>query len=261
LMPASAQSGSGATFDLTGRVALVTGGGRGLGSAIVHTLARHGATVAVNDIDPDRADHVVRAVAVAGGSGLAAVADVTNGAAVADVVAAIAARVGSIDILINNAGIPATGVSAGPFAESAPERWHELVDLNLFAVLHSVRAVLPGMIARKWGRIVTIVSDAARVGEPNLAVYAAAKAGAAAFSRSIAKEVGQYGVTSNCVSLGSLVTERTAPQAMAKAVARYPAGRLGQPGDVTPVVLLLVSEEAAWITGQTYGVDGGYAPS
>jgi 3-oxoacyl-[acyl-carrier protein] reductase len=168
---------------------------------------------------------------------------------------------GGIDILVNNAGIPPVGLGAGPFLLSSSKDWSLPIALNLVAVLRCIHGVLPGMVERGHGRIVTMVSDAARVGQAGIAVYGAAKAAAASFSRSLAQEVGPDGVTSNCISLGSLVTERRTPESVEREARRYPVRRLGQPADVVPVVLLLASDESAWITGQTYGVDGGYAPS
>ncbi|HWE70362.1 MAG TPA: SDR family oxidoreductase [Acidimicrobiales bacterium] len=248
-------------FDLTDRVAMVTGAGRGLGAGIAGVLAAHGASVVVNDLDGARAEAVVADLVGAGGRALSVVADVTDPASVLSMVDTVEAELGRVDILINNAGIPPAGVGAGPFVTSDPKQWQVLLDLNLLAVMHCVQAVLPGMLRRRHGRIITMVSDAARVGEPNIAVYAAAKAGAATFSKSLAKEVGRDGVTVNCISLGSLVTERQNPESIAKTGTRYPVGRLGVAEDVVPVVLLLASDESAWITGQTYGVDGGYATS
>jgi 3-oxoacyl-[acyl-carrier protein] reductase len=116
------------------------------------------------------------------------------------------------------------------------------------------------MVERRWGRVITIVSDAARTGERNMALYAAAKAAAAAFSRSVALEVARDGVTCNCVGLGSIAGPRRTEDELARAARRYPVGRLGRPDDVGPAVLYLASEEAAWVTAQTLTVDGGYAP-
>jgi NAD(P)-dependent dehydrogenase (short-subunit alcohol dehydrogenase family) len=158
-------------------------------------------------------------------------------------------------------------VSIGAFADTTPGDWDRYFAVNLFGVMHCTRAALPGMIARGGGRIVTIVSDAGRWGEPNMAPYAAAKAGAAGFMRSIAREVGRHGITANNVSLGTIDTIGLAEQAAESAemaeriqrqLGRYIIRRLGQPQDVAGLVTFLVSPLASWITGQTYPVNGGY---
>jgi NAD(P)-dependent dehydrogenase (short-subunit alcohol dehydrogenase family) len=256
------QDGSGSDlFSLNGRVVLVTGSGQGVGAEIASTLARAGAAVAVNDIDGDRVERVVGEIVETGGRAVAAIADVTDAAAVGDMVASIEAGLGPVDVLVNNAGIPPDGVRAGLFLDSDPSTWARFVDLNFYGVLHLTHRVAPGMVERGWGRVITIVSDAARTGEPKIAVYSAAKAAAAAFSRSLAKEVGRNGVTCNCISLGSIASPHRDADDIERASRVYPMKRLGQPTDVAPLVLYLASDAAGWVTAQTYAVDGGYAPS
>jgi 3-oxoacyl-[acyl-carrier protein] reductase len=148
----------------------------------------------------------------------------------------------------------------GPFRESEPDAWDPWIRLNLYGVLHCTHAVIGGMSDRGWGRVVTVISDAGRIGERNQAVYSAAKAAAAGFSRALALEVGPDGVTSNCVSLGT-VGPVTDPEIVAKMARRYAMRRLGRPSDVAMMVLFLGSEEASWVTGQTIPVNGGYATS
>lgn len=246
-------------FDLSGRTALVTGAGQNVGGAIARALAAQGAAVAVNDLSEDRAQATVDDIVAKGGRAVTAVADVTAPDAVASMVTAVAAALGPVDILVNNAGVPPTGLRVKQFAETTPDDWAPVVALNLYGVLHCVRAVIGDMTERGWGRIVTISSDAARVGEPGFALYGAAKAGAAGFMRSLAKEVGPAGVTCNCVSLGSIAPPDgdDDPQ-VAKRAARYPVRRLGRGDDVAATVVWLASEEAAWVTGQTVPVNGGY---
>jgi NAD(P)-dependent dehydrogenase (short-subunit alcohol dehydrogenase family) len=252
------------TSDLEGRRALVTGAGQGVGRAIAHTLASAGATALVNDVRLDAAEAVVEEIRAAGGKAEALPFDVTDWQHVV-----AAAGSGEVDILVNNAGNAGVGGFARicNFAESNPEDWSRYFAVNLFGTMHCTRAVLPPMISAGWGRIITIVSDAGRFGDAKLAPYAAAKAGAAGFCRSVAREVGRHGITVNCVSLGTIVTPTTAkPQAdtpEAKEAERaalrpYVVRRRGTPADVVGVVAYLASSMAEWVTGQTYPVNGGY---
>jgi len=250
-----------AMFSLAGRTALITGGGQGVGAETARVLAAAGAAVAVNDLDGDRAGRVVDELRAGGARAATAVGDVTDPSAVEELFATAESALGPVDVLVNNAGIPPGGVGARPFVDSTPAQWRGLIDLNLHAVLHCTHRALPSMIERGWGRIITIVSDAGRIGEPNIAVYAAAKAAAAAFSRSLAKEVGRFGITCNCISLGSIAGANRSEETLRRAARHYPTGRLGRADDVAPAVLYLASPEAEWVTAQTLPVDGGYAPS
>ncbi len=247
-------------FDLTGRVALVTGAGQNVGAEIARTLAAAGAAVAVNDLFDERATTIANEIRAAGGRAMAIAADVTD----IDDVAAMAAKVehdlGPIDILVNNAGVPPNPEwELLPFHRTAPATWNSWIDINLYGVLHCVHAVMGGMTDRGHGRIITIVSDAGRTGEPLLAVYSAAKAGAIGFCRSLAKEVAAHGVTVNCVALGNVSPPNTPTDLVARIAKNYPVGRVGQPKDIAPAVLYLASGEAEWVTGQVLPVNGGYA--
>jgi 3-oxoacyl-[acyl-carrier protein] reductase len=251
--------------DLAGRAALVTGAGE-VGSAIALALAQHGAgLVAVVDLDETRATGLARQIELAGARALPLVADLTDAAAVARLPAAVAEAGASIDILVNNAGMPPGFFSSGrglsPFVDSDPADWAPLLDLNLDAVLRVTHGFLRPMIERSWGRVITIVSDSARVGDRNMAVYAAAKGGSSAFMRSLASEVGPSGVTANCVSLGTIWRSSAPPDERAMKAAKrfYPLGRYGTVDDVAAMVTFLASDAANWITGQVYGVNGGYS--
>jgi len=243
-------------FDLSGRVALVTGAGQNVGAGIARRLAAQGAAVAVNDLFEDRARAMAEAIAAAGGKAVAAPFDVTRADAVAAGVERAATALGPIDILVNNAGVP-PAMGLVRFRDMDPAEWRRFVDLNLYGVLHCTRAVIDGMVERGFGRIVTISSGAGQTGLAiGVSLYGAAKAGAIGFSRHLALEVAGTGVTVNTVSLGlmSNVAGAEATQALAASV---PCKRLGTPEDVAAAVLYLASDEASWVTGQTLGVNGG----
>ena len=253
--------------DLRGRVALVTGAGQ-VGEALAVSLARHGAgAVAVVDLSADRAEHVAAEIERAGARGIALQADLTDSEAVAAMASEAIAGFGRpLDILVNNAGMPPgffsdPGGAIRPFAEQSPDDWKPLLRLNLDAVLSVTRAFIGGMIEQRHGRVISIVSDSARTGDRNMAVYAAAKGGTAAFMRSLASEVGPHGVTVNCVSLSTIWRSPDPPDEdeLRRMARHYPLGFYGDAGDVAGMVTFLASDAARWITGQVYGVNGGYA--
>jgi 2-hydroxycyclohexanecarboxyl-CoA dehydrogenase len=255
-------------LDLTGRVALVTGAGQGVGEAVARMLAEQGAAVAVNDYYADRAAGTATRVAASGGRAHGVQGDVSVAASVAAMVEQVERELGPIDILVNNAGNAGPERSAlepdPPFWESSPEDWEAWIAVNYTGVMLVTRAVVGGMVERGRGRVVTVISDAGRVGEPDLVVYSGAKAGAAGFMRGLAKAVAPHGITANCVALGGVRTPMIAPlledEALLKRITRaYPLGRLGEPADAAALIAFLVSDAASWITAQTYPVNGGYS--
>jgi NAD(P)-dependent dehydrogenase (short-subunit alcohol dehydrogenase family) len=247
---------------LKGRVALVTGGGRDVGREISLTLAAEGASVAVNyNGSQAAAEKVVADITGAGGNAAAYQADVADYASVKVMIDQIVQRFGRIDIVVNNAGF----TPRQRFMDSKPEDWRKQIDIGLYGVMNISHAALPHMIKNKVGRIINLAGDSARVGESGLAVTAAARGGVIALSKSLAKEHGRDGVTANVLALGLVETSHTDPAWMAanrdKITKMYPVRRLGSPGDIAPMVALLASDAAAWITGQVVSISGGFSMS
>jgi NAD(P)-dependent dehydrogenase (short-subunit alcohol dehydrogenase family) len=245
-------------FDLSGKVALVTGSGQSVGAGIARTLAAQGATVAVNDIVEERAAATASTITDAGGRSAAFAFDVTDLGAVDAGVVAIERALGPVDILVNNAGnAGAPGMIVSQFREMDPAMWDRFVAVNLYGVLNCSRAVIDGMCDRGWGRVITISSGAGVVGmRMGISIYAAAKSGGIGFMRHLAMEVARQGVTVNTLALGLMgvqeLTELTRDTAR-----QIPVGRLGSPEDVGAACAYLASEEAAWMTGQTLNLNGG----
>jgi len=257
-------------LDLAGRVALVTGAGQGVGRQIALHLAQHNAGgVVVNDYALDRAKAVAEEITSKGGKAIAIQADVTNFAAVKEMVARGEKEFGAaIGVLVNNAGNAGATPSPElrkPFWETGPEVWNSFIGVNLYGVMNCTAAVIPGMIAKQApGRLVTIISDAGRWGDAGLEPYAAAKAGAAGFMRSCARGLGRYQITANCVAIALTATpavEATLkgdPARLKKQMEKYIIRRPGRPDDVANMVLFLASDASSWITGQVYPVNGGF---
>lgn len=245
-----------------GKVVVVTGGGGGIGGATSRRFAAEGAKVAVVDLNLDAAKKIVAEIQAAGGAAEAFACDIANRADVDAAVAAVEARLGPIDVLVNNAGWDVFR----PFVKTEPAQWEKLIAINLTGALHMHHAVLPGMAARKSGRIVNIASDAARVGSSGEAVYAACKGGLVAFSKTIAREHARHGVTVNVVCPGPTDTALFAeykegagnPEKLMEAFTRsIPLGRIGQPDDLPGAILFFASDDAAFVTGQVLSVSGG----
>jgi 2-hydroxycyclohexanecarboxyl-CoA dehydrogenase len=244
------------------RVALVTGGARGIGRAIALALARDGRAVAVGDLLEGQAAEVAQEIQTAGGRAQAIALDVTDAAAVLACVERATDALGPIDVLVNCAGWD----ELRPFLQTDEAFWRRVIAINYEGALRTTHAVLGGMLERRWGRIVNVSSDAARVGSAHEAVYAGAKAGVIAFTKTVAREAAKRGVTANAVCPGPTDTAllqgmaESAPgaeQLVAGLARAVPMRRLGRPEDAAAAVAFLACEDAGYITGQTLSVSGG----
>jgi 2-hydroxycyclohexanecarboxyl-CoA dehydrogenase len=238
---------------LEGRSALVTGGAKGIGEAIARRLTAEGARVVIGDVDTDGAERVAAETGAE-----AARLDVTDPESAVEVIEGI----GSLDVLVNNAGMDEFGF----FTETDSAMWERVLAVNLKGVLACTHAVLPGMQRSGYGRIVNIASEAGRVGSKGSAVYSAAKGGVIAFTKTIARENGRFGITANAIAPGPIDTPllRRATELGEvgdRLIETMKGGtqlrRLGQPEEVAAAVAFLASEEAAYVTGETLGVSGG----
>ncbi|TML33876.1 MAG: glucose 1-dehydrogenase [Actinobacteria bacterium] len=243
-------------------MALVTGGGGGIGRAISLALAAEGRAVAVADLREDAAAAVAEEVERASGTALAVALDVTDGDSVGAAVERVGAELGPVDILVNNAGWD----ELRPFLETDEAFWDRVIEINFKGCLRLTRRVLGGMVDRRFGRLVNIGSDAGRVGSSLESVYSGAKGGVIAFTKTIAREVAGAGVTANAVCPGPTRTPmlegmaasgEKAERLVASLERAVPMRRLGEPEDVAAAVAFLASERAGYITGQTLSVSGG----
>ncbi|HYB43940.1 MAG TPA: SDR family NAD(P)-dependent oxidoreductase [Candidatus Methylomirabilis sp.] len=244
-------------MNLEGQAAIVTGGGQGIGRGIALALSAAGADVAVFDVNPATAEDVAAGIRERGRRGLALGVDVTDLPRVEAATAEVVSTFGRLDVLVNNAG----WTPNEPFAGSASETWRRIVDVNYLGALNCTRAALGAMIPRRGGRIVSVASDAARVGTPREAVYAGAKAAIIGFSKSLAAEVARHGITVNVVSPATVDTPllrgMLTPEQIERREKANPMGRLGLPEDVAAVVVFFASPGASYVTGQVLSVNGG----
>ncbi len=242
-------------FDLSGKGALITGASGGIGAAIARTLHANGATVALSGTRIERLE------ALAGDLGERChitPADLSDPAAVDELPAVAAEALGSLDILINNAGLTRDNLAM----RMKDEEWQAVLDVNLTAAFRLSRAALRGMMKNRWGRIISVTSVVGATGNPGQANYAASKAGLTGMTKALAQEVASRGVTANCIAPGFIETAMTdaLTDAQKEAImARIPAARLGTADEVGACALFLASDEAGYVTGQTIHVNGGMA--
>ena len=257
---------------LKGKTAIVTGGASHIGRGISITLAAEGANVVIADFDEKQAEKTVGTITAAGGKAIAVKTDITKYHEVEAVVAEALNQFNGVDILVNNVGWDEFGF----FVETTPESWDKIININYIGMLNCCRAVLPHMIEKKAGAIVSIASDAARVGGPREAVYSGCKGAIISLTKTIARENGRFGIRVNVVSagatppkpeeVGELSMHYGRPEApppdpaQQKEMRRlYPLGRTGTPQDLANAVAFLASDAASFITGQTLSVSGGYS--
>jgi NAD(P)-dependent dehydrogenase (short-subunit alcohol dehydrogenase family) len=240
-------------IDLAGRVAVITGGARGIGLAVGQRLAKSGAKVALWDVDGKEADVAARRIAGA----FAQQVDVTDEAAVARAVAESESRLGPTDILVASAGI--TGPNL-PVAEYPVDAWRQVIDTDLTGIFLCCRAVVPGMQARDYGRIVNIASIAGKEGNPNAAAYSAAKAGVIGLTKSLGKELAHTGIRVNCITPAAVKTEifnQMTEQHIQFMLSKIPMGRFGLVEEIASLVAWLASEDCSFSTGAVFDISGG----
>ena len=268
-------------FKLKEKVAIITGSGRGIGRVIAITLAREGARVVINDYYLDRAESVAKEIRDEGAEAIAVQADITRTEEVERMVNQTVETWGRVDILVNNAGLPAGLLESDPklgmrkFLDTDREVWDRWIQLDMVGTLNCCRAVFEVMSKQNYGKIVNIISDAGRIGEPGQVIYSGAKAAMVGSAKALAKEAARYRVNVNCVSAGAVTQTYTSERAgtekpstpkqeelLQKIMMVYPLarsmGRLGLPSDIANTVAFLVSDLSEWITGQVLSVNGGY---
>ncbi len=241
---------------LSGKVAIVTGGAQGIGRAIAEVLAKHGADVAIADVDPARAQDAVAAVQQLGRRAMAVKVNVADAGETKSMVEQVIKELGKVDILVNNAGITRDGL----LLRMREEDWNLVLQVNLTGTFNCTKAVLQPMTKQRYGRIVNIASIVGVMGNAGQANYAASKGAVIGFTKTVAREYATRNVTVNAVAPGFIDTAMTQglPQEVKDALYKQiPLGRLGQPADVAEAVRFLASDEASYITGQVLHVNGG----
>ncbi len=263
-------------LELTNKTAIVTGGASNIGKAIAEGFAAEGANVVVADVDKKQAERVVDELNTMGnGDAIFIAADVTDATQIEQMAANTLERFGQIDVLVNNAGWTANDL----FLNKPVREFEREIAINLWGPINCIRAIAPSMIERSYGKIITIGSDAGRVGEYNEAVYSACKGGIISLSKALAREFGKHNLNVNVVCPGLTLPESADDagagslwhegshqsqifqndDVLAKVVKRYPLRRHGVPKDIVPLVLLLASDKSSYTTGQVVSVSGGYA--
>lgn len=246
-------------MQLEGRVAIVTGAARGIGLAVAERLAKEGAKVVMVDIHREEVGQAADSLSAQGLHVLPVEADVSRREDVRAMACTAEENYGGLDILVNNAGIAGR---AAPIEKLTDEDWDNMMAIDLKSVYLCCQAAIPGMKARRYGRIVNVASIAGKEGNPNMIPYSTAKAGVIGLTKALAKEVGQYGIYVNAVSPAVIQTpilEQLSPEQVDYMVSRIPLGRTGRPEEVAALILWLASDEASFTTGQCVDISGGRA--
>jgi len=246
---------------LKDKVAIVTGASSGIGQATAQLMAREGAAIVIADINIEGMEKVAQDIRKSGGRALAIKTDIANNDEVKQTVEKTIAQFGRLDILVNNAAhltAPTTFLHERDMAQVENE-----IGITLTGTIRCCRAVIPQMIRQKSGRIISVTSDSGKHGTPRVSIYSACKAGVAGLTRAIAQELATEGITVNCVAPGAILTQNLAsslavnPEVTKPFLAQIPMGRMGEPEDIAKMIVFLASDDAKYITGQDYSVDGG----
>jgi 2-hydroxycyclohexanecarboxyl-CoA dehydrogenase len=247
---------------MSNRVALVTGGAQGIGKGIATAMGEHGFRVAVADLNIEAAEQTAKEITAAGGTAVAVKIDVTSTESVEAAVGTVERELGPVEVVVNNAGWD----DFMPFVKTTEDFWDKILDINFKGALRVLKAVVPGMTERGFGRVINIGSDAGRVGSSLEAVYSGAKGGIIAFTKTLAREVAASGVSANTVCPGPTDTPALrkfaegsgdAEKVLGGMTRAVPMKRLGTPEDIGPAVAFLASDSAGFVTGQTLSVSGG----
>ncbi|OFW59797.1 MAG: hypothetical protein A2V52_01760 [Actinobacteria bacterium RBG_19FT_COMBO_54_7] len=248
-------------MDFSGKSIVITGSGAGVGKRTALEMAARGGLLTISDIDLSKAEQVADEIRQGRGTAISLKADVREYTEVEEMINKASAEYGKVDILINNAG---TGIPK-PFVMTNPDEWNFDIGICLYGVMNGCRAVLPQMIERNSGKIINICSDAGRVGEANLSIYSAAKAGVVGFSKAIAKEVARNKVLVNCVCFSTVRTElfgaifEANPELEKKMVKHYPMRRVAEMEEAANTIMMMASDYVTFITGQVLACNGGFS--